>query len=113
MATADSGDDSAPARQILLSETAKADLDEIWFFIARDHPETADRFIDFLMDEISLLADQPRMGRLREDLQPGLRYFPVRRYLIFYQEIDDSRVSILRVVSAARDQVTLFDDESR
>lgn len=33
-------------RRVVLSELAESDLTDIWVFIARDNPETADRFID-------------------------------------------------------------------
>ena len=32
--------------QVLKRPQAEADLDEIWWYIARDNPEDADRFLD-------------------------------------------------------------------
>ena len=31
--------------QYRVSEAAKSDLDEIWFYIAQDNPDAADKFI--------------------------------------------------------------------
>lgn len=51
-----------------LSALAERDLDEIWSYIAGDaSPTTADRLIDAIIDRFELLAEQPRMGRLRPE----------------------------------------------
>ena len=95
-------------RRYRLSRRAKKDLDEIWLYIARDSIESANRFLDLLTDKFPLLADSPRMGRLREELQPDLRSFPVKNYLIFYRPLGKTGVSIVRVVHGARDLRSLF-----
>lgn len=66
------------------SRLAEDDLLEIWRFIAKDNPDAADRFLDLLAQKCEHLAESPEMGRRREELGPGLRSFPVGRYLIFY-----------------------------
>ena len=83
---------------------ADADLDEIWYYIVKesDNIEIADRFIDSLTDRFLLLARHPHVGRLRDDLRPGLRTFPVGRYVILYR-VEDEDVLILNVVAADRD----------
>ena len=51
-----------------LSALAEQDLDEIWSYVAEDaSPTTADRLIDAIFDRFDLLAEQPRMGRLRPE----------------------------------------------
>jgi toxin ParE1/3/4 len=42
-----------------------------------------------------------------DELLPGLRSFPVGRYLIFHR-VDEDRVEIVRVLSAYRDLDSLF-----
>lgn len=83
---------------------ADADLDEIWYYIVKesDSIEIADRFIDSLTERCLLLARHPHVGRLRDDLRPGLRIFPVGRYVILYR-VEDEDVLILNVVAADRD----------
>jgi toxin ParE1/3/4 len=83
---------------------ADADLDEIWYYIVKesDSIEIADRFIDSLTERFLLLARHPHVGRLRDDLRPGLRIFPVGRYVILYR-VQDEDVLILNVVAADRD----------
>jgi toxin ParE1/3/4 len=51
-----------------LSALGEQDLDEIWSYVAEDASSaTADRLIDAIIDRFELLANQPRMGRLRPE----------------------------------------------
>ena len=95
-------------KRVRVTRAARKDLDEIWLRIARDSVESATRFVESLTDKFYVLAASPQMGRLREDLQPGLRSLPVKRYIIYYRALGKSHVAIVRVVSAARDQQALF-----
>ena len=88
-----------------LAPEAEGDLDEIWLFTAKESGsvESADRLIDSITERFLLLARHPHLGRARDtDLRPGLRSFPVGRYIIVYRVAGDD-VLILRVFSAARD----------
>jgi toxin ParE1/3/4 len=83
---------------------ADADLDDIWYYTAKESGsiEIADRLIDSLTERFWLLARHPHVGRLRDDLRPGMRSFPVGRYIILYR-VEDEDVLILNVVAADRD----------
>lgn len=70
---------------IIKSKEAEADLEEIWDFIALDNPETATRFLRLLNDQINDLAQNPKIGRERDNLATGLRSLPFVNYLIFYR----------------------------
>jgi toxin ParE1/3/4 len=63
---------------------AKADLAEIWEYIADDSEEQADIFIDAVDRKLLLLAEQPNIGRAREELAKNMRSLPIDRYVIFY-----------------------------
>ncbi|CAN5450750.1 hypothetical protein BH24DEI1_BH24DEI1_18700 [soil metagenome] len=65
-----------------LTDEARGDLDEIWDYIAVDSAVSADRLLDRLEEQFDLLAEQPLIGRAREDLAAGLRSFTVGNYLI-------------------------------
>ena len=82
-------------------------MDEIWFYIAQDNPDAADRFIRALVSRFPLLASMPEIGRAREELSPHLRSFPVGNYVIFYRLVD-SGIEIARVLHGARDFPPLF-----
>ena len=56
-----------------------------------------------------LLADNPAMGRRRDDLAAGLRSFPDGKYLIIYRAMRGVEgVEIVRIVLGARDLASLF-----
>lgn len=95
-------------RRYTLSRPARQDLDDIWLYIARDSIEAADRLVDLLTEKLPLIASQPRIGRLREDIAPNLRCLPVKSYLILYRFLEGS-VQIVRVVHGARDPKALFE----
>ncbi len=94
--------------QYRVSDAAKADLEEIWLFIAQDNPEAADRFIRTIVSRFPTLASMPYLGRLREELSARLRSFPVSNYVIFYRPLEDG-IQIVRVLHGARDLPPLFD----
>ena len=95
-----------------LASRAAADLEDIWFYIAKESgsAEFANRLIDSITDRFLLLASYPYAGRARaDDLGPGRRSFPVGEYVIVYR-IRGEDVLILRVVHGHRDLEALFGD---
>ena len=84
--------------------TARSDLMDIWQYIADDSPEDADRFLDTLEEKMSLLADNPEMGKRKEELAEGLRGFPVGNYMIFYRPHGEKEgIVVVRVLNATQD----------
>jgi plasmid stabilization system protein ParE len=71
-----------------VSEPAAADLDEIWYYVAKEsgNLEIANRLSDSITDAFLLLARQPYLGRSRDnDFGTGLRSFPVGAYVVVYR----------------------------
>lgn len=91
----------------IISDQAVSDLTDQWVYISRDSIESADRLVDRLYQQCQRLAEAPKMGRQRDELLPGLRSFPVGRYLIFYR-VEEERVEVVRVLSGYRDLDSLF-----
>jgi toxin ParE1/3/4 len=69
---------------IIKRPLARSDLSEIWNYIADDHETRTDAFVDFIDQKFQALASRPNLGRSRDELEEGLRSFPVGRYVIFY-----------------------------
>lgn len=93
------------------SPQAETDLEDIWYYIATesDGIHIADRVIDSITETLFLLAGHPHIGRRRDqDLRPGLRSFPVGKYVIIYRVEDNRDVLILRVMHGNRDIEALF-----
>jgi toxin ParE1/3/4 len=87
-----------------LVDRAEYDMDDIWLYLATEsaNPEIANQFLRSLYEVFRLLAENPRLGRLRPDLSAGIRSFPTDDYIIVY-EIDRTDVVIDRVVRGSRD----------
>ena len=89
------------------SPLAEQDLREIWRYIAADNPDAADRLLHKIDSKLEQYAAQPAMGAPRDSLAPGLRSFPVGRYLVFYRPIPDG-IEVARILHGARDLPRLF-----
>jgi len=87
---------------------AENDLDEIWWYIAQDNPDSADKLLDEINNASRKLAQFVNMGKSRDELLPGLKSFPVGMYLIFYLPISGG-IEIVRVLHGMMDiDVALF-----
>lgn len=91
----------------VVSPRAETDLDEIWRYIAKENVPAADRLLDRLHQTFRMLARQPLMGQLREDLRPMLRGFVVGNYVVFYRPTFKG-IEIVRVIHGARDIESQF-----
>jgi toxin ParE1/3/4 len=91
-----------------VSEAAHGGLDEIWFYIAQDNPDAADRIIRTRVSRFAMLAGMPEVGRRREELSARLRSLPVGNYVIFYRPLENG-VEVVRVLHGARDLPPLFE----
>jgi len=95
-----------------LARPAKADLDRIWLHIARKaSTETADRLIDAITDRFPFLAEMPDAGRARDEIEPGLRVFPVKNYLVYYRKAARRGILISRIVPGMRNQKEVWKSE--
>ena len=81
---------------------AARDLETIFEYIAEENPNAAFRLLDQFVGKCRLLAHSPEVGRLREELAPSLRSFPVGNYIVFYRPAGDG-VDIVRILHGARD----------
>lgn len=88
---------------VLLTPLAEEDLLQIWLYLAIEADEdAADRFVDQIKEKCSKIPFAPKGYRLRPELQPDIRSFPFRSYVIFYIPIE-SGIEVIRVIHAARD----------
>lgn len=68
-------------------------------------------FIDRLDAKFRLLAQQPELGRMRNELMADLRSFPFERYVIFYLAASNG-IEVARVLHGARDIEAQFHPDS-
>jgi toxin ParE1/3/4 len=92
---------------IRLRPRAKADLVAIWEYIARDNEAQADAFIKTVDEKFRLLAQNPNIGRVRDELGASIHSLPVGRYVIFFRS-RETYLEIVRVLHGARDVQAVF-----
>jgi toxin ParE1/3/4 len=98
----------------VVSPRALADLEAIWDYIAieQDRPDAATNQLLRFYEKFELLASQPLMGELREDLRRGLRIFVADSYIILYHPLSDG-IEVTGIVHAARHIEWLFRSGER
>jgi len=94
-----------------ISDAAAADLAELTDgMIERGtSPESADRFVDGLLESFQNLADFPDTGTLRDYLPPGVLTFPHRSHMIFYRKSAEG-VEIVQVLYGGMDMDAHFSE---
>jgi toxin ParE1/3/4 len=95
---------------VIRRQRAQHDLFEIWDWRASTYnEESADAPVQAITRAIRFLANNPFSGRARNELRPGLRSYPVKKYIIFYYPQKDG-VIISRVLYGGRDIEALYDE---
>ena len=94
-----------------LTEQAKTDIRQIWDYIGiiKESPEMASRHVELIFERLRLLATQPLLGQLRDDLKPGLRVrvFAADNYAILYYPYPNG-IGAVVVIHGARDIEGMF-----
>lgn len=95
---------------IKIFPTAKQDLKEVIGYLNTLSPETALKYYDLLVHEISSLSNMPERCPKPKDLAlaaKDYRYLMVKNYLVFYVIVGDT-VQIRRILYARRDYASLL-----
>lgn len=94
--------------RVRLTEPATQDLEEIYDYIALDNIEAAERLKNQIQRRWRAAAENPGIGRKRDEWRPILRSVREGNYLILYHQIEDG-IEIVRIVHGARDIEALFE----
>lgn len=99
-------------RRIRVSGLAERDLDNIWYHIAKNSGSTeiASSVVESITRAFPLFARSPEAGTRRDEIELGVRGFPVGNYMVYYRESGQHLV-ISRVIHGMRDQKNAFLDE--
>jgi toxin ParE1/3/4 len=90
-------------REVIWTSGARAELDEILAYIAKDSLPAAQAFLQEILEVADSLETLSHRGRMVPELQqPNVRELLVKRYRIFY-EIHEHEVLILGVIHGARE----------
>lgn len=93
---------------LIILPSADLDLFEIWDYIAGDRFKKADKMSAEFNRVFLLLAQNPEMGRTRDELKEDLRSFAVGNYIIFYQSLQEG-IQVVRVLHGAMDIPEIFE----
>ena len=87
--------------KVRYTETALAELDRIFAYIAKENAQAATVVIDRVERTVSRIGEFPNLGHATDEA--GVRVMPIGRfpYLIFYF-VANNEVAILHVRHAAR-----------
>jgi toxin ParE1/3/4 len=94
---------------LIISETARRDLLEIWSYAAEHNVDSAHKVIKELAKKFELLEANPKLGRTQDDLVVGIRLFPHKKYHIYYFPAENG-VEIYRVLHGRRNIEELFEE---
>ena len=97
--------------QIVLAPAARAELAEIWSYIATESsPNIVDRAIERIAEGLERLVLFPLAGRPRDELSPGLRSYFIRpRHTVFYR-VKGEHLEVAHVLHHARNLSRFFPD---
>jgi toxin ParE1/3/4 len=90
--------------RVIFAPQAEIDLLDIARHIAAGSPTAAYAFIDAIQQKCELLAANPEMGRLREELAPRLRSFSCRAVCHLLR----TGIEVARILHGAGDIPMLF-----
>lgn len=93
-----------------LSAAAEDDLTDIWNYLEERSEQSANALIESLVKRFVMLCTFQEAGRDRDELKPGLKSFPIDRYIIFYRIIPEG-IEIIRVLHGARDIEQIFSEQ--
>jgi toxin ParE1/3/4 len=87
---------------IVITETAFADLEDIENYISQDSPAIARRFITRIFDKIDQLSEYPQSGKPVPEFNDNtIRELLLNKYRIIYQ-FNNGQINILRIIHGAR-----------
>ncbi|RYU90440.1 type II toxin-antitoxin system RelE/ParE family toxin [Mucilaginibacter terrigena] len=88
---------------IIVTESALSDLEDIETYIAQDSTLIARRFISRIFDKIDVLYNYPKAGKPVPELNnPIIRELLLNKYRIIYQLVSETQINIIRVVHGSR-----------
>jgi toxin ParE1/3/4 len=95
----------SPHFDVLITERAQRDVNEIWEYISRDTPEAADRFMTELLEQVTKLETFPEsMSLIKENDALGVdcyRQLLLKDYRTIFR-IQEQTVVIIRVIHGAK-----------
>jgi toxin ParE1/3/4 len=88
----------------VLSNKAVEDLSEIWSYSREAWSEhQADTYYHMLLDACRDLADGKVAGKAYPEIQLDVSGFRIGQHIVFYREIDEGEIEIIRILHSRMD----------
>lgn len=71
----------------------------------------AQKLVTSVLHAVSLLSNHPMMGTAlnsRYDVDSDIRFLVVSKQLVFYQIVDDSLISVIRILDGQQDYMSIL-----
>ncbi|MBX2815486.1 MAG: type II toxin-antitoxin system RelE/ParE family toxin [Saprospiraceae bacterium] len=95
---------------IELSQEADRDLENIFDYTLEQHGASqAITYVSSFDRPLVELSENPLLGRDRPEIRAGLRSLSHRHHIIFYRQVENGKVRILRILHGARDLPRNFE----
>lgn len=99
------------AQEVVWTNQAWLDLENIADYISRDSEYYASQVVKEIQQAINLLPEFPRKGRAVPEINdPSIRELLVANYRLIYR-IEEERICIVTIVHSARDLDKLWEDD--
>lgn len=89
---------------VVLTESALADLVDIEDYISQDSPSIARKFISQIFDKIDILSTFPELGKIVPELKDRtIREILIKKYRVIYKFAEnENTINIVRIVHGSR-----------
>jgi toxin ParE1/3/4 len=95
-----------------LTKKAVQDLKQIWNYTFDNWSERqADKYYREIIKHFSKLANNPKSGKQYENLLIGLRGSTVNKHIIFYRQLPQNEIEVVRILHDRMDLKTRLLDE--
>ncbi|ULF83696.1 type II toxin-antitoxin system RelE/ParE family toxin [Vibrio alginolyticus] len=96
-------------RPFQLTNKAKSDLRDIALFTSRRWGrEQRNIYLKQFDDSFWLLAESPDIGKACDEIRDGYRKFPQGSHVIFYRQIGNQNIEIIRILHKSMDVNPIF-----
>jgi len=96
-----------------LSDAARADIREIWEWVAADNPSAANNLTREILDACVRMVSHPLTGSRRVDFTgKPLRFMLVRRIIYIVYDPATRPLEIMRILHTSRDIHTILAEDS-
>jgi toxin ParE1/3/4 len=86
-----------------LRPKARSDIDAIWDYTVKTWGvQQARSYITGLRDVCTELAENPDLGKRRDELYKGLRVYPSGKHVVFYITMDKG-IDVVRILHGSMD----------